>query len=233
MLGLLHPQWGKRYPQVVLGPQHGFFAWHWYRHHCSEHIWQWQKVADTLNLLPGDLVFKIFGASFEQWPLPSWPEAVKVLPRSLPDKEWEEHNERIYKAPWFFERGFTRAKLHFTGPEHDRYQVDGYTPVATATAGNSTDRGVATLPVKALPAPLRGSVARAAVSYDAPDAETEMEEVTFKADPGEPFHGTQFLRSVANDRFNRMGWEKPGMVFAGFIDREVNQWILLAANLAC
>ena len=39
---------------------------------------------------PGDLVFTIFGANLEQWPLPSWPDAVKALPKSLLDKRWEE-----------------------------------------------------------------------------------------------------------------------------------------------
>ena len=178
MLSLLHRQWGKGHAQVVL----------------------------------------------EQWPLPSWPEAVKAFPRSLPNKEWEEHNEQIHGSPWFLERGFTQyyaprlpkgppprnvlpevqpsssktTKLHFTGPQRDRYQVDGYAPRAIANAGSSTDRAPNTLPVKAPPAPIRGSVARAAaVSHNVSDAETEMEEILFKAHPGE--------HSMENDNFTRMG----------------------------
>ena len=103
-------------------------------------------------------------------------------------------------------------------------------PWSNRKARNSTDHAPNTLPVKVPPAPLRGSVAcAAALSYNARDAETEVEEVVFKADPGELLHGTHFLRAT-NDKFSRMGWEKPGTVFAGFVDREVNNWIFTCSQ---
>ena len=82
------------------------FTKHWYKSHCSDRMWQWQEISDELSVTPADLVSKIFGANLEFWPLPSWPEALSALPKSLPDKQWEDHNERIYGRPWYLERGF-------------------------------------------------------------------------------------------------------------------------------
>ena len=50
-------------------------------------------------------------------------------------------------------------------------------------------------------APMRGSVARAAVGYNSPDADAEVEEVAFQDDPKEPLHGTQFFREATNSWF--------------------------------
>ena len=72
------------------------FTKHWYKPHCSDRMWEWQEISDELSVNPADLVSKICGANLEFWPLPSWPEALKALPKSLPDKQWEEHDERIY-----------------------------------------------------------------------------------------------------------------------------------------
>ena len=49
-------------------------------------MWQWQLIADELSLTCAELVQKIFGANLERWPLSSWPEAIKILPKFLPDK---------------------------------------------------------------------------------------------------------------------------------------------------
>ena len=69
---------------------------HWYRSRCSDQMWAWELVVDELSLTCAELVQKIFGASLKRWPLPSWPEAIKILPKSLPDKHWSEHSDRIY-----------------------------------------------------------------------------------------------------------------------------------------
>ena len=82
------------------------FAKHWYRSHCSDHMWQWQLVADELSLTFAELAFKMFGTNLGR-PLPSWPESIRILPKSLPDKQWSEHNERIYGSPWDVEKVFT------------------------------------------------------------------------------------------------------------------------------
>ena len=88
---------------------------------------------------------------------------------------------------------------------------DGYTTGSTAKAGNSTDLAVGTLPVNVPTGPLKGSVARAATTYNAPDAEIEVEKIVFRADPGEPLSRTQFFRTVANNRFTRMGWRNQAL----------------------
>ena len=160
------------------------------------------------------------------------------------------------EASWYLEKGFTlghagyfaprppmgppprsalpdpvstkTTKLHFTGHDNPRHHSDGfYRPGASAIAGSSGDR----LPAGPQ-APMRGSVAKAAADYNKPGDETEVEEIYFTKSPGEPLHGTQFLRVVPNDNFTRMGWEQPGVAFDGLIDREVRQWILPFTNIA-
>ena len=225
------------------------FTKHWYKYRRSDRMWDWQAISDELSITPADLVQKITGANFERWPLPSRPEAVRALPKSLPDKQWEDHNERIYGSPWFLERGFTRGyagcfaprppkgppprsvlpepassqttKLHFAGRDDPRQQSDGYyRPGASAVAGSFGDR----LPVNSAPmVPMRGSVARAAAAYHSPEADTDVEEVYFTSNAGEPLHGTQLPGRCGDQVYP---WEKPGYVFAGLIDREVKQWIL-------
>ena len=99
-------------------------------------------------------------------------------------------------------------------------------PGASAVAGSSTNRLPDNTP------PLRGSIARAAVAHYAPEADTEVEEVSFQDDPKQPLYGTQFFREATNPRFTRMGWEQPGHCLPGLLTREVNQWILPYANIA-
>ena len=248
MLGLLCRQWFQRYHEVELA-HNGIFFQALYKRHCSDRMWEWQAISDELSLTLSDLAQKIFGANLERWPLPSWPEATKALPKSLPDKQWEDHSECVYGSPWYLEKGFTighagcfaprpstgppprsalpepasskTSRLHFTGRDQAKQQSDGYQrPGAFATAGSSGNW----LQTASKP-PVRGSVDKSAAAYHSPEADIDVEEVYFTRSPGEPFHGTQFLRVPVKDEFTRMGWEKPGYVFEGPLDREVKEWI--------
>ena len=212
-------QWGQEHPQVTLA-QHECFYLALVSFSLTQ-MWEWQKVADRLNLYPGDIVMKIFGANLDQWPLSAWPEAVKAFPRSLPDKEHEPHNERVLGPPWNLERGYF-TKYYAPSPSQGPPQQVLPEPTSTKT----TKLGFTGVYYDPPKSKQHGTGSASAAGYDAPDAVTEVEEINFTANPGEPLHGTQFMRSVSDDSFTRMGWEKPWHVWQNCVVREVNQWIL-------
>ena len=73
-------------------------TWHWFKSHCNNTNWAWQKVAEAL---PNGLATKLFGIDLELW----------FLPGRDPKDAWSSQSAHVWASTEREENFSTRMRV--------------------------------------------------------------------------------------------------------------------------